>query len=629
MELAGCVAAAEVSSPHAWLDRGPRAWNSAPMPRLGDLKRLAGQAVSTADRFGDRLGGFGELLRRAGRPVVRWMNQSGMPVAEQSRLDAATYGRWVQAFDGLGADERRAVAQAVEGLLRRPVFSLVALGEVDVAGLQAQIYGDWELIVPEASAGEDDARIRVATAGGSAQAALTQARGHWIGLLPAGVRLRPHALAAVALALSQDAQADLVFADEDRLGPQGERLDPWFKPGFDLELMLGGQDLVGGGLALFRREAVERVGGVRADCEDAEAFDLALRIAGPDPGRALHLPLVLAHRTAPARAAGSARRRCVEAFLAANPSPHGAARVSVAPPGGLHVAWPVPQPEPLVSLIVPTRDRSELLRACARGVLSRTDYRNLELLIVDNGSVEPQTLALFDELRADPRVRVIPDPAAFNYSRLNNLAARQARGEVLVLLNNDIDVIGPGWLTELVGHALRPDVGAVGARLLFADGRVQHAGIALGIAGVASYYHPFVAREARGYRDALVLVREVSAVTGACLALRREVFERVGGLEEEHLAVAFNDVDLCLKIREAGLRIVVTPFAELHHYESASRGADRSAEQRERHGRESAYMHERWGPALDQDPFYNPNFSRRSGGFKLASPPRAKKPWTC
>ncbi|HEX2558771.1 glycosyltransferase family 2 protein, partial [Phenylobacterium sp.] len=294
---------------------------------------------------------------------------------------------------------------------------------------------------------------------------------------------------------------------------------------------------------------------------------------------------------------------------------------------GLRVVWPVPDPAPRVSLIVPTRDRAELLRACAHGVLSRTDYPALELLIVDNGSVQPATHQLFDELKADPRVRVIEDPSPFNYSRLNNLAAREAKGQVLVLLNNDIDVIGPGWLRELVGQALRPDVGAVGARLLFADGRVQHAGIALGIAGVASYYHPFVAREARGYRDALVLAREVSAVTGACLALRREVYEQVGGLEEEHLAVAFNDVDLCLKIRETGLRVVVTPFAELHHYESASRGRDRSAEHRERYAKEAAYMRQRWGRVLDEDPFYNPNFSRRSGGFKLASPPRVRKPW--
>ncbi|MFC3078559.1 glycosyltransferase family 2 protein [Phenylobacterium terrae] len=597
------------------------------MAGVGDFKRLVGQAVGAADRFGDRLGGFGEVLRAVGRPVVRWMNQAGLPVAEQARLDPRTYGQWARAFDTLGGDERKAVAQAVEALPRRPVFSLVALGGADVAGLQAQIYSDWELILPAGAAAEGDPRIRTAAPGATAQAALAEARGHWIGLIGEGVRLRPHALAAVALALNGAPEAELAFADEDRLGPGGERLAPWFKPSFDLELMLGGQDLVGGGLALFRREALARVGGLRGGTEGAEAFDLALRIAGPAPARALHLPFVLAHRLAEAPDALAARRRCVQDFLQEHPLPHGAGRVEAAPKGGLRIAWPVPDPAPLVSIIVPTRDRAELLRTCAEGVLSRTDYREIELLIVDNGSVEPATMALFDKLRADPRVRVIEDPAPFNYSRLNNLAAREARGEVLVLLNNDIDVIGPGWLTELVGQALRPDVGAAGARLLFADGRVQHAGIALGIAGVGSYYHPYVEREARGYRDALVLTREVSAVTGACLALRREVYERVGGLEEEHLAVAFNDIDLCLKVREAGLRVVVTPFAELHHYESASRGRDRSAENRERYARESAYMRQRWGKVLDEDPFYNPNFSLRSGGFKLASPPRARKPW--
>ncbi|HEY9217419.1 MAG TPA: glycosyltransferase, partial [Phenylobacterium sp.] len=213
------------------------------------------------------------------------------------------------------------------------------------------------------------------------------------------------------------------------------------------------------------------------------------------------------------------------------------------------------------------------------------------------------------------------------YARLNNVAAREAHGDVLALLNNDVDVIGPGWLTEMVGQALRPEVGAVGARLLFGDGRVQHAGIVLGVGGVASYYHPYVERTARGYRDALVLTRSVSAVTGACLVLRRDVYEKVGGMDEANLAVAFNDVDLCLRIREAGLRVVCTPFAELHHYESASRGRDRNGEKKARWEREAEWMRRRWGEVLDADPFYNPNFSLRSGGFRLASPPRVRRPW--
>ncbi|HEX2560025.1 MAG TPA: hypothetical protein VHK87_08065, partial [Phenylobacterium sp.] len=282
--------------------------------------------MSAADRFGDRLGGFGELLRAVGRPVVRWMNQVGMPVAEQSRLDARTYGQWAGAFDSLAAEERRGVARAMDALPRRPVFSLVALGEADVASLKGQIYSDWELIVP-AGAADEDPRVRAAAPGASAQEALALARGHWIGLLGEGVRLRPHALAAAALALQGAPEAELVFADEDRLGAAGERLEPWFKPSFDLELMLGGQDLVGGGLALFRREAIARVGGLREGTEGAEAYDLALRIAGPAPRRALHLPLVLAHRLGDAPGALEARRRCVQAFLEANPLAHGTAQV--------------------------------------------------------------------------------------------------------------------------------------------------------------------------------------------------------------------------------------------------------------------------------------------------------------
>jgi GT2 family glycosyltransferase len=273
-------------------------------------------------------------------------------------------------------------------------------------------------------------------------------------------------------------------------------------------------------------------------------------------------------------------------------------------------------------VIVPTRDRADLLARCAKGVLHETAYGPLELLIVDNGSVEPATFVLFESLKADPRVRVIAAPGPFNYSDLNNRAAVQARGEILLLLNNDIEVTRGDWLAELVAQVSRPGVGAVGARLLFGDGRLQHAGIVAGAGGIASYYHPYAARAARGYRDALMMVREVSAVTGACLAVRREALEAVGGLDAAHLAVTFNDVDLCLRLREQGWRILWTPFAELTHHESASRGSDLAPEHRARYEAEAAYMRARWGYELKADPFYNPNFSLENGAFRLARSPR-------
>jgi GT2 family glycosyltransferase len=287
----------------------------------------------------------------------------------------------------------------------------------------------------------------------------------------------------------------------------------------------------------------------------------------------------------------------------------------------------LPAVPPLVSVIVPTRDRAALLAACAEGVLERTDYPAIEFLIVDNGSTEAATHALFSRLRSDPRVRILPAPGPFNYSALNNHAAAEARGEVLLLLNNDIEVMADDWLRELVSHAVRPDVGAVGAKLLYTDGTLQHGGVITGVGGAADHYRLGVAREDTGYFGSLAMVREVAAATGACLALRRSVFEAVGGLDEANLAVAFNDVDFCLRIRAAGWRILWTPFAELYHLESASRGQDLTAEKAQRFARELGYLRRHWGKVLMRDPFYNPNLELDGAADALAAVPRHQPPW--
>jgi GT2 family glycosyltransferase len=291
------------------------------------------------------------------------------------------------------------------------------------------------------------------------------------------------------------------------------------------------------------------------------------------------------------------------------------------------VVWPQPVVPPLVSVIVPTRDRAALVAVCAEGVLHRTDYPALEFLVVDNGSTEAATYALFDRLRADSRVRILPEPGPFNYAALNNRAAAEARGEILLLLNNDIEVMNSDWLRELVSHAVRPDVGAVGAKLLYADGTLQHGGVVTGVGGVAGHYRLGTPRDDPGYFGSLAMVREVAAATAACLALRRDVFEAVGGLDEANLAVAFNDIDLCLRIREAGWRILWTPFAELYHLESASRGQDVTPEKARRFARELAYMRRRWGRTLMRDPFYNSNLELDGLADALTAAPRHELPW--
>jgi O-antigen biosynthesis protein len=309
---------------------------------------------------------------------------------------------------------------------------------------------------------------------------------------------------------------------------------------------------------------------------------------------------------------------------------HGAkASVVAAPlaPAWNRVVYDVPDPAPLVSVLVPTRDRADLLERCAEGVLSRTYYPAIELLVMDNDSREPATIELFRRLSEDARVRVLPCPGAFNYSAMNNAGAREARGEVLVLLNNDTDTIRPDWLKEMVSHAVRPDVGAVGAKLLYADERVQHGGMVLGPGVWPAHQLRFADRLDIGPGGELAVVRTVSCVTGACLAMRRSVFAEVGGLNEE-LRVAFGDVDLCLRLGDHGYRIVWTPFAELFHLESASRGQDgESADKLAVAEHEARYFGRFWGSLVEADPFHNQNVVYGWESSILAEPPRCKHAW--
>ncbi len=395
------------------------------------------------------------------------------------------------------------------------------------------------------------------------------------------MRVRADAPAVIARALAADPAIDVLYADEDRLDAQGQRHAPLFKPAWDADLFAE-QDLIGAA-AVFRRSRLRE-----GDADDP--WRAALRIAS-EGGRIGHVPEVLFHAAPEA----PPRRR--------------------APPLGYPLAAP-----PLVSVIVPTRDRAGLLAVCADAVLRRTDYPAVELIIVDNDSREARTASLLATLKADDRVRVLPYGGAFNWSAMNNAAAAEARGEVLVLLNNDIDVIDPGWLTELVALALRPEVGAAGAKLLYPDGTVQHAGMTLGNGSFGAHLYRHAARDEPGHGGMLLARRRVSAVTGACLAIRRSVFHAVGGIEAEHLPITGSDVDLCLRARAQGLAVICTPHALLYHRELATRGLDATPEQRARVARERAYLRQRWGEAIETEAFLSPNLTVVQEWPALAGP---------
>jgi GT2 family glycosyltransferase len=308
--------------------------------------------------------------------------------------------------------------------------------------------------------------------------------------------------------------------------------------------------------------------------------------------------------------AAASRRRTAQRHLLGSGSPDGRVVIDERQngPALLRVVHSLSD-APKVSVIVPTRDRADLMRMCADGVLHRTDYPNIELLVIDNDSAQPDAVALLADLASDLRVRVLAAPGPFNWSALNNAGVEAARGEVVVLLNNDIDVIDPGWLREIASQAMRYEVGVVGAKLLYPDGGIQHAGVALGPAGRATHVWRHSPGDAPGYLDTLAVVRQVTAMTGACLALRRAVYLAAGGCAEE-LSVTWNDVDLCLRVRALGLRAIWTPHARLLHLEQASRGTDEIPERQERYRRERDWMRARWGTALDDDAFFSPHLRR-------------------
>lgn len=572
-----------------------------------------------------------------------------------------SYDAWVRRYDTLKPHHRAAIRGKAKALNHKPLISIVmpvydtpetVLREA-IGSVRAQLYDNWELciaddaspaphvnaVLTELAAAEPrikwmrrDTNGHIAAASNSA---LELARGEFIALMDHDDLLPEHALFEIVTLLNERPDADIVFSDEDKVDENGTRSDPYFKPGFSLDLFLG-QNLINH-LGVYRASLIDEVGGFRSGVDGSQDYDLALRvIARTSPEKILHIPKVLYHWRQPSGTVSfsqSALDKCIassrkaiqdyldETHQGSDDKP----RVEACPlvPSWNRVRWPVPTPAPLVSVIIPTRDYAQLLKQCVEGLLHRTDYANIEILVVDNGSVEQRTRDLFASWAGESRIRILPDPRPFNYSRLNNFAAKEAKGDLFLLLNNDIDVIGPDWLTEMVSLASRPGIGIVGAKLLYGDRRVQHAGVRLGAGtfdggpGVAGHFGHLAAAQDAGYRGSYALTQEMSAVTAACLLVTRQAFEAVEGLDEESLTVAFNDIDFCLRVREAGFRVLWTPYAELFHLESASRGSDMTPEKQERFGREARYMRSRWGALLDRDPFYNQNFDNTAPDYVL------------
>jgi O-antigen biosynthesis protein len=594
---------------------------------------------------------YSRLARRAYGAVRRQLGKAVGPAATPRWAGDLDYERWIAEFDQMDEARRRAVDRLVAGLLHRPLISVLVpvydtperyLREA-IESVLAQRYPHWELclvddcstaawvpkVLEEYGAGDDRVRVVRREENGHISAAsntgVAMARGEWVVLLDHDDTLAEHALAMAALAIDDRPDAGLLYSDEDKIDDGGRRSTPFFKPEFDPLLLLAQNYLCH--MTMLRTELVRAVGGFREGLEGSQDWDLVLRATEQlRPDQVVHVPHVLYHwRVHPGSTAAAlgakpyaiaAGRRAVSDHLARRGQ---AAEVTANDVTGVvRVRWPLPDPAPKVSVIVPTRDGT-YLEQCLQSLFSTTAYPDFEVVVVDNGSVTDAARQTFE--RYAGAVTVLRDERPFNFSALNNAAAARCNGDVLCLMNDDCEVTDYGWLEEMVSQLLRDGVGVVGAKLLYPDGLVQHAGVVLGIGGVAGHVHRRFPRLSTGYFGWLQTPRSLSAVTAACMVVRRSVYDQLGGLDETNLSIAFNDIDFCLRAGEAGWRVVWTPHAVLTHHESVSRGFDDQVRP-VAFGREVGYMQRRWAHVLRADPAYNLNLTLEDTDCSVAFPPR-------
>jgi GT2 family glycosyltransferase len=542
------------------------------------------------------------------------------------------YESWLR---GAGAPPAaQAVRDAIARLTTTPCISVLVLldgAEVRVdaviATLVAQSYERWEACLAISSTararlGRDldaiclrDPRIRFCESAAvpTWPDALRLATGDYIAFLEPGDELAPDALLELVKRLNESG-ADIVYSDEDWIAENGRREDPLFKPDWGPDLLLSTNYLER--LGLFRRQLVEEAGGFRPAAWRGQVYDLVLRLT-EHTDRIAHVPKVLYHsRRRPAtadallarRAAGEDESRVLaDALRRRGTAGRATAIFTRNGPRGYTTRYDLRQ-RPLVSIVIPTRDKQPLLQTTLDSIWSRTDYDRYEIIVVDNQSRDQDAVRYLASL--PPRCQVLQWSQPFNYSAINNFGVQHARGEQVLFLNNDVEVIRPDWLVAMLEHAERPDVGAVGARLLYGDGRIQHAGVVVGINRVAANAFRSWPGETTGNLRLADLTRNCSAVTGACMMVPRRIFDEVGGFDED-LRVVLNDVDLCLKIRQRGYLVVYTPDALLYHYEGSSRGRLHPPPDEKVFG-------QRWSDVLDRgDPYYNPNLSDRHDDWRI------------
>ena len=570
-------------------------------------------------------------------------------LTERFQADDVDYEQWYENHKALPEELEK---QKNEKWKRKPLISIVVpvyntpqvfLRQM-IESVQNQSYSEWELCIGNASPEnkemkkileeyKNDARIKeveIPENKGISQntnRAMEIASGELIGLLDHDDLLAPNALYEIAKAVNEHPDAEVIYTDEDKVTTDlKEHFQPHLKPDFNLDLLRSNNYICH--FFVASRDLIKRVGGFRPEFNGAQDYDLILRCT-EQAKQIVHIPKILYHwrvhkastadNPASKMYAFDAGKRAIEEQLIRCRTKGTVQHTKDL--GFYRVKYEICG-EPLVSIIIPNKDQSEALKKCLDSIREKTSYRNYEIIIVENNSEEPETFAFYKKI-AGEKIKVVTWEGEFNYSAINNFGVRHARGDYLLLLNNDVEIINGDWLTEMLSHCQRKEVGIVGAKLYYPDNTIQHAGIIIGIGGVAGSVFVGLPRAFSGYLHKASIQLDLSAVTAACMLVKRSVFEQVGGLEEK-LKVAFNDVDFCLRVREKGYLVVYDPYAELYHYESKTRGAEDTKEKIRRFQTEIEYMRSHWIGLLKKgDPYYNCNLSLTKWDYSLKNNQRS------
>lgn len=575
-------------------------------------------------------------VKRTIRKIIRKM---------QGKKDTVSYEDFLKKY---GVKEEELARQRQEEFENGPCFSIAVplyqtkekyLREM-IESVQAQTYTNWELCLADGSGREHslqpvveeyiakDKRIKYCLLdsnegiAGNTNEALEMAEGDFVVLTDHDDLLSPEALYQCAKAVQKEPQTDVIYSDEDKVDMSGKNFfEPHFKSDYNIDLLCTMNYICH--LFVVRKDVMEQAGLFESCYDGAQDHDFILRCT-EKAEHIVHIPKVLYHWRCHAQSTSENPESKLYAFengckaVKAHYDRIGIpAEVEQGPFYGMyrtHYLW---KEQPLVSILIPNKDHAADLKKCMESIEEKSTYRNYEFIIVENNSTEEETFAYYKEIEKRDNVRVLYYKGEFNYSRINNFGAREANGEYVLLLNNDTEMIEPDSIKEMLDVCMRPDVGIVGAKLIFEDNTIQHAGVIIGFGGVAG--HAFIGqdRDDNGYFSRIISVQDLSAVTAACLMVRRSVFDEVEGLNEE-FKVAFNDIDFCLKVRKAGYLVVYNPYAQFYHYESKSRGQEDSADKVARFQRETSLFGERWGELLENgDPYYNPNLTLDKADFSL------------